>query len=152
MGLNNSCKTFEELTTEELYAILKLRQDVFIIEQDCIYPDADGIDLDSHHIMCFDNNRNLMAYLRLIAPGKVHEKYSSIGRVVSSQKARGKGYGKSIMEFAILQSKALYPSHDIKISAQTYVIPFYKALGFEEVGEAYLEDNIPHKSMICKQF
>jgi len=150
MDLKYSCKNFEALSSKELYAILKLRQDVFIIEQDCIYPDLDEIDFQAHHFFSLNEKDELLGYLRLIPPGEIYPDYSSIGRVVSSKKARGQGIGKSIMQKAILKSKELYPNHYIKLSAQTYVIPFYQSLGFEEVGDAYLEDNIPHKSMVCK--
>jgi len=140
--------TFQELQLEELYAFMALRQEVFVVEQDCPYLDADGKDQLGWHVMLFDETDKLSAYTRLLPPGVSYEKYSSIGRVVSSEHVRGKGYGKAVMERSIQAIKELFPEASIKISAQTYLLKFYNELGFQEVGEEYLEDDIPHIGMI----
>lgn len=140
--------TFQELQLEELYAFMALRQEVFVVEQDCPYLDADGKDQLGWHVMLFDEKGKLSAYTRLLPPGVSYEKYSSIGRVVSSEHVRGKGYGKAVMERSIQAIKELFPEASIKISAQTYLLKFYNELGFQEVGEEYLEDDIPHIGMI----
>jgi ElaA protein len=140
--------TFQELQLEELYAFMALRQEVFVVEQDCPYLDADGKDQLGWHVMLFDETDKLSAYTRLLPPGVSYEKYSSIGRVVSSEHVRGKGYGKAVMEHSIQAIKELFPEASIKISAQTYLLKFYNELGFQEVGEEYLEDDIPHIGMI----
>jgi ElaA protein len=140
--------TFQELQLEELYAFMALRQEVFVVEQDCPYLDADGKDQLGWHVMLFDEKGQLSAYTRLLPPGVSYEKYSSIGRVVSSEHVRGKGYGKAVMERSIQAIKELFPEAAIKISAQTYLLKFYNDLGFQEVGEEYLEDDIPHIGMI----
>jgi ElaA protein len=140
--------TFQELQLEELYAFMALRQEVFVVEQDCPYLDADGKDQLGWHVMLFDEKGQLSAYTRLLPPGVSYEKYSSIGRVVSSEHVRGKGYGKAVMERSIQAIKELFPEAAIKISAQTYLLKFYNDLGFQEVGKEYLEDDIPHIGMI----
>ncbi len=140
--------TFQELQLEELYAFMALRQEVFVVEQDCPYLDADGKDQLGWHVMLFDEKGKLSAYTRLLPPGVSYEKYSSIGRVVSSKHVRGKGYGKAVMEHSIQAIKELFPEASVKISAQTYLLKFYNELGFQEVGEEYLEDDIPHIGMI----
>ncbi len=127
---------------------MALRQEVFIVEQNCPYQDADGKDPASHHVMARNASDALVAYARIVKPGISYDDYSSIGRVVSSPTARRTGAGKQLMEYAIKQTRHLFPDHHIKISAQTYIIEFYKNLGFEAIGNEYLEDDIPHIAMI----
>lgn len=146
--MNLVIKHYKDLTIDELYNIMVLRQEVFVVEQDCPYLDADGKDKIGWHVMISDESDQLMAYTRLLAPGTSYEKYSSIGRVVSNGKGRGKGFGKAVMEASIKAIKELFPSHSIKISAQCYLLKFYNDLGFKKVGEEYLEDGIPHMGMI----
>lgn len=142
-------KKFDDLSTAELYDIMVLRQEVFIVEQDCPYLDADGKDKDGWHVMIYDGESSLlMAYTRLLGPGISYENYSSIGRVVSNHRGRGKGYGRQVMQESIKAILDLFPNNSIKISAQTYLLKFYNELGFKEVGEGYLEDGIPHMGMI----
>lgn len=143
------CLPFQELSLYELYDILKLRQEVFIVEQDCPYLDADGKDRKAFHIM-FCKDSELIAYTRLLAPGASYEKYASIGRVINAEKERGKGIGKELMVYSIEKCKELFPDKSIKISAQVYLEKFYKSLGFEETGDRYLEDGIPHMAMILQ--
>ena len=146
--MNFVIKHYKDLTIDELYDIMVLRQEVFVVEQDCPYLDADGKDKIGWHVMLNNDEGQLMAYTRLLAPGVSYDKYSSIGRVVSSGKGRGKGYGKSVMDASIDAIIDLFPNHAIKISAQCYLLKFYNDLGFKEVGEEYLEDGIPHIGMI----
>ncbi len=148
--LNFKCLPFHQLSLEQLYSIIQLRQDVFVVEQDCPYPDADGKDQDSFHVIGTDQNETLQAYTRLIPPGISYDKYSSIGRVATSNRIRGKKYGMPLMQFSIDWCMRLWPFSPIKISAQMYIVKFYNNLGFFEVGDEYLEDDIPHIAMIRK--
>lgn len=138
-------KTFNELTLNELYALLQLRSEVFVVEQDCVYQDVDGKDQKAIHILG-NEGHTLAAYTRIFKPGDYFEQ-ASIGRVVVSPDHRRKDYGKEIMLASIAFAKAKnYPS--IKISAQCYLDKFYTDLGFEATGETYLEDGIPHQAMV----
>lgn len=150
-NLNFKCVHFSYLTIRELYDIMALRQAVFIVEQNCPYLDADGKDLQSWHLMGFDDDKNLVAYTRLLPKGVSYENYASIGRVVSSASVRGQGAGKILMQESINQMKIIFPNEPVKISAQSYLLRFYESLGFESTGESYLEDDIPHTSMILKE-
>lgn len=125
-----------------------LRQEVFIVEQDCPYLDADGKDQLSHHILGIDAQGNLHAYARLVPEGISYEHYNSIGRVITSSSYRGTGEGLTLMKESIKHIKDLYPTEQTKISAQVYAIPFYTKLGFSTFGDEYLEDDIPHIAMI----
>lgn len=145
------CLPFDQLSLDQLYAIMALRQEVFVVEQNCPYLDADGKDMDAHHLMGIDEKGQLLAYTRLLPKGISYEKYVSIGRVVTSPKARGRGLGKQLMEESIQQARQIFPPADVKISAQYYLIKFYESLGFQSIGESYLEDDIPHIAMIKKQ-
>ena len=147
MQINWHFKPFSKLSTDELYSMMVLRQKVFIVEQDCPYMDADGKDLKSYHLLGYDVDGDLVAHLRLVAPG-VSYKEMSFGRIVTSDKVRGKGVGKLLMEEGIKQSELLYGKVANRISAQSYLIPFYQYFGFKTVGEEYLEDDIPHTEML----
>jgi len=146
--LRFSCLPFNQLTPRELYAIMALRQEVFVVEQNCPYLDADGKDLASWHLMGFDSENNLIAYTRLLPEGVSYEGYSSIGRVVSSPAVRGAGAGREVMQRSIDMCRHLFGPLAIKIGAQTYLLRFYESLGFQSTGEEYLEDGIPHTKMI----
>ena len=139
-------KSFESLSGVEIYDILSLRDLVFVVEQKCIYLDADGKDKVALHLMGFDDNNSLMAYCRLFAPGLVYEE-ASIGRVATHPSVRRTGLGKALMEQAIAQSDKLFAAHAIRISGQLYLKDFYCNLGFEPFGSVYLEDDIPHIAM-----
>ncbi|TNJ47084.1 GNAT family N-acetyltransferase [Tamlana fucoidanivorans] len=139
-------KSFKELTTLELYKLLQLRSEVFVVEQDCVYQDIDGKDEQALHILGF-KNKKLVAYTRVFKPG-VYFKASSIGRVVVSKHERNHKYGYDIMEASIKAIKSYYNEDLIKISAQCYLKQFYTNCGFKAVGESYLEDGIPHIAMI----
>ncbi|WCO01689.1 GNAT family N-acetyltransferase [Psychroserpens ponticola] len=139
-------KTFQELTTQELYDVLQLRSEVFVVEQDCVYQDIDGKDHNALHVIGFKDG-NVVAYTRLFKPGYYFDK-ASIGRVVVKDSQREHKYGYEIMKASIKAIKSHYQVSTIKISAQTYLKRFYNALEFFEVGEEYLEDGIPHIAMI----
>ncbi len=139
-------KTFEELTTAELYQILELRSEVFVVEQDCVYQDLDGKDQKALHVIGSIEGK-LVAYTRIFKSND-YFKEASIGRVVVSPTERKYGYGLEIVRAAILAVEAYYNEKRIRISAQKYLIRFYNNLGFKEVGEEYLEDGIPHLQMI----
>jgi ElaA protein len=143
--IKHSIKTFEQLNTRELYQLIQLREKVFIVEQECYYLDADGKDDDSWHLMLHQDDE-LIAYLRILPPG-ISYQTPSIGRVVVDEKHRKKGYGIDIMKIAMDFLDEKYDM-DITISAQMYLNKFYSNLGFENVGEEYLEDGIPHIKMI----
>jgi ElaA protein len=148
-SLTYRLKTFDQLSKQELYDIMALRQEVFIVEQDCPYLDADGKDIPAHHLMGY-KGAELLCYTRLLDKGISYEKYSSIGRVVNSPKIRGKGEGLPLMIKSIEACKKLFPSTDIKISAQCYLQGFYEKLGFVSNGDFYLEDDIPHMGMVLE--
>jgi ElaA protein len=141
-------KKFTELTTQELYKLLQLRSEVFVVEQDCVYQDLDGKDEKALHVIGFKNNK-VVAYTRVFKPGDYFEN-ASIGRVVVSKKEREYKYGYDIMNASVEAIKVYYKETKIKISAQTYLKRFYNNLEFFEVGEGYLEDGIPHIGMIRK--
>lgn len=139
-------KKFDELTIYELYAILQLRNEVFAIEQNCVYPDTDNRDQPSYHLMCMQNEK-LIAYARIIPPGIVYTE-PSIGRVVTSPIVRGTGIGKELMNRSIGCIEELYGETPIRISAQVYLQKFYTELGFQSVGDIYIEDSIEHIEMV----
>ncbi|MBI1780187.1 MAG: GNAT family N-acetyltransferase [Sphingobacteriales bacterium] len=139
-------KKFDELTPHELYAILQLRNEVFVVEQNCVFQDADDKDQHCWHYMGWRDNY-LAAYIRIVPPGVAYE-YPSIGRVVSSPKARGSGIGRELMANGITVTHQLFGEGPIKIGAQLYLKKFYELLGFEQVGEIYDEDGIDHIYMI----
>lgn len=138
-------KKFDELSTIELYEILQLRSDVFVVEQECAYQDVDGKDQNALHIIGEKQDR-IVAYARCFPPGYYFDK-ASIGRVVVSKKERKYQFGKKIMQASIKAIQKHYNDAEILLSAQTYLIKFYNALGFIEEGETYLEDDIPHVKM-----
>lgn len=146
--LDITTKTFQELTTQELYDILQLRSEVFVVEQDCVYQDIDGKDQKALHVLGYKNNV-VVAYTRIFKPGDYFEK-ASIGRVVVAKNERQHKYGYDIMEASIQAIKEHYNETDIKISAQCYLNKFYNNLGFKAIGEEYLEDGIPHIAMVYK--
>lgn len=146
--LNFSCLQFADLTVFELYELMRLRQEVFVVEQNCPYLDADGLDQASWHLMARDGAGKLQAYTRLLPLGLAYTEYTSIGRVVSAPSARGTGAGREVMQQSLAFCRHLFGAHPIKIGAQTYLLRFYESLGFVSTGEAYLEDGIPHTKMV----
>ncbi len=141
-------KAFEDLTNAELYRIMQLRAEVFVVEQNCVYLDQDGKDQNAIHVIGLTADGEINAYTRIVPPGEIYADYVSIGRVITSHKVRRTGNGVSLMRFTINESKKSFPRNKIKISAQYYLLKFYQNLGFQEFGESYLEDGIPHIGMI----
>ncbi|MGB5435499.1 MAG: GNAT family N-acetyltransferase, partial [Maribacter sp.] len=139
-------KEFKALTLEELYGILQLRSEVFVVEQDCVYQDLDGNDQKALHVIGFKNDK-IIAYTRIFKPGDYFEE-ASIGRVVVSPSTRKEGCGVEIMKASIQAVKEKYNETTMRISAQKYLLKFYNALGFVQDGEEYLEDGIPHVAML----
>lgn len=146
MELEFKIKSFYELSLDELYQLLRLRSEVFVVEQNCVYQDIDDKDQKALHVLGFYKNE-LVAYTRLFAPGDYFD-WASIGRVIIKEKYRDKKWGYQLMEVSIQQAEEVYQVHSIKISAQCYLQKFYENLGFVGVGESYLEDGIPHLEMI----
>ncbi|MFS4415470.1 GNAT family N-acetyltransferase [Maribacter sp. 2307ULW6-5] len=139
-------KTFGELDVHTLYELLRLRTQVFVVEQDCVYQDLDGKDDRALHVLGIKNGE-LVAYTRIFQPG-LYFKEAAIGRVVVQGTQRKHGYGKVIMKASIAAIEERFKERAIKISAQTHLKKFYQELGFEQVGEGYLEDGIPHIGML----
>ncbi|HRE37757.1 MAG TPA: GNAT family N-acetyltransferase [Chitinophagaceae bacterium] len=139
-------KKFEELTPHELYTIMQLRNEVFVVEQNCVYQDADNKDRYSFHLMGWKEDK-LIAYTRLIPAGTAYAE-PSIGRVVTSPSARGTGAGRELMEHSIDTIYKLFGKQPIRIGAQLYLKKFYSSIGFEPTGDIYLEDGIEHIEMV----
>ena len=138
-------KAFDELSSDELYAMIHLRQKVFIVEQDCPYIDADYTDQEAFHLLVYKNN-DLIGYLRAFKPGIKYEG-SSLGRIVTEINSRGLGIGKEIIKEGVNFLSREFPNHEIIISAQHRLEHFYIDLGFSARGEVYLEDDIDHIQM-----
>ena len=139
-------KTFDELSNIELYQLLQLRAEVFVVEQNCPYLDMDDKDYKSFHVLGYENEK-LIACSRLVPPGLSYELEPAIGRVVAHSIVRKSGYGKLLMEYSIIETKKRFNTSVIVIGAQCYLDKFYQNLGFVPEGEMYLEDNIPHMTM-----
>jgi ElaA protein len=147
MGLRWLWLRFDELTRDQLYQILGLRERVFIVEQKCVYPDIDGRDVHAHHLLGLDGAGALVAYLRLVAPGHRYAE-PSIGRVVTDPGVRGHGFGHALMREAIRRAEEAYPGMPIRMSAQRYLERFYTGHGFVALGDPYDEDGIEHREMV----
>ena len=146
-SINWEIKSFEGLTNKELYNILHLRAEVFIVEQNCPYQDMDGKDLYALHLMGLDENYKLIAYSRLL-PAGVSFKEASIGRVITSPAARGTGAGMELMKTALQIIEDKHGKIPVRIGAQLYLKKFYERFGFAQVSEMYLEDGIEHVEML----
>jgi len=144
-------KPFENINTNELYELLKLRINVFVVEQNCPYPEVDGKDrhAETLHLTGKDKKGQVLAYLRILPPGLSFQQ-ASIGRVVVAKKNRGQGISDNMMRKALDHIRIIWPGRDVKISAQAYLKKFYESHGFEAVSKKYLEDGIPHIDMILK--
>jgi ElaA protein len=141
---------FNDLTPAQLYAMLALRQQVFVLEQTCLYPDIDGLDPDAHHLLGWhtvDGKRELAATLRCLAPGVKYDEMS-LGRVVTSPSTRGSGMGHQLIAEGISRAEALHPGHGIRIGAQAHLERFYGGYGFVTVTAPYDEDGILHVDML----
>lgn len=144
--LDVQIKTFDELSIRELYALLQLRSEVFVVEQDCVYQDIDDKDSKAVHVLGFEEGK-LVAYTRCFAPG-IYFDEAAIGRVVVKENARGRAYGHEVLQASIRVIEERYDSKKIKLSAQVYLTAFYESHGFRQIGEGYLEDGIPHIAMV----
>ena len=142
--------TFNDLTLEQLYQIMVVRQTVFVVEQNCPYLDADDNDQDCFHVLGYDENENLIAYSRIVPKGISYPNAVAMGRILTTEKGRGKGIGKTLVQFSIDETRRIFDTNKIVISAQCYLIRFYENFGFKTVGEEYLEDDIPHIKMVLK--
>ncbi len=158
--MNWILKKFEDLTLFELYAILQLRNEVFAVEQNCVYPDLDNKDQHSFHLMGWsgcpqglpgrllpEQQEKLTAYTRIIPPG-IANKEPTIGRVVTAAAVRGAGAGRELMERSIKATYQLFGKLPIRVGAQLYLLSFYSSLGFKQTSDVYLEDGIDHIEMI----
>jgi len=146
-------KPFNDLSVDQLYELLKLRIDVFVVEQNCPYPDLDGEKdcLDRHsdtiHLLGYQEG-TLVAYLRILSKGQSYPNYISLGRVVTAMPARSNGLGHKLIEQALILCRTHFPDEIIKISAQEHLKHFYQQHGFKQVSAMYLEDGIPHIAML----
>lgn len=141
-------KSFGELTNIELYNILKLRVDIFVVEQNCAYPEIDGKDIECLHLMKKDGEE-IVAYTRLLPPGVSYEQ-ASIGRVIVNPHYRKQKVGKELLAKSIELVQEKFKTNIIKIQAQSYLLSFYSSFGFVAISEEYLEDEIPHVDMILE--
>jgi ElaA protein len=146
MNLTHRVKAFQELTVNELYELLKLRSEVFVVEQNCVFQDMDDKDQKCHHVMLYSDGA-LVGYSRLV-PAGLSYKEMAIGRVITAASVRGKGLGKVLMELSIEHCRQLYGPGAIRLGAQTYALGFYSSLGFVAEGEIYDEDGIEHIEMV----
>ena len=143
------CRHFASLDVRALYAMLVLRSRVFVVEQQCVFLELDGLDADAHHLFGWrDASRTeLVSGVRILAPGVSYDE-PSIGRVVTAPEHRGTGAGRALMDAALADCARLYPGHAIRIGAQRYLERFYGNLGFVTVSEPYDEDGIEHVTML----
>lgn len=139
-------KPFGNLTLDELYALLRLRSEIFVVEQKCVYLDVDGKDKEALHVLGWEGDK-LCGYCRVFAPGDYFEE-ASIGRVAVGEKYRGRGYGARIMDYTLQWIEKNMHAPHVAISAQAYLQRFYEDLGFKAEGELYAEDGIPHIRMV----
>lgn len=140
-----SVKTFEDLSKEELYKIIQARINVFVVEQNSPYPDLDNEDQKAIHLWC-ESGGKIMAYCRIFGEGIKYNE-CSLGRVLTTEEARGKKVGRSLMTIALQIIESRFRTKEVRISAQDYLLDFYKSFGFKDTGKKYLEDNIPHTEM-----
>ncbi|SHK13312.1 GNAT family N-acetyltransferase [Epilithonimonas mollis] len=138
-------KTFDEISTQELYSVIKARINVFVVEQDCPYPDLDDYDQKAIHLWA-EIDGEVLAYCRIFDKGIKYQE-TSIGRVVTTEKGRGTGLGKQLINYALEVIENRLMTSEVRISAQDYLLRFYAGFGFQDTGKKYLEDNIPHTEM-----
>jgi ElaA protein len=146
MAYTKISKAFNELSLTELYDLLRLRSEVFVVEQNCVFLDMDDKDQKCQHVLLYDDAQ-LVAYARVV-PAGVSFTEASIGRIITSMVVRGKGAGKILTQYAIDESRRLFGHQPIRIGAQCYAIKFYQQLCFKIDGEVYDEDGIDHVEMI----
>jgi ElaA protein len=142
-------RSFAEFSTLELYAMLRARSEVFVVEQVCAFLDPDGVDVHARHLLGWSPTEPAMlaAYLRLIAPGYKYAE-ASIGRVLTTEAFRGRGLGRALMHAGLREAAAVFPGHHVRIGAQQRLERFYASMGFRTVSDTYLEDGIDHVEML----
>jgi ElaA protein len=143
-------QTFSQFSGQDLYLVLAARQQVFLLEQRCLYPDMDGLDQDAHHLLgwrTINDKRQIVAYLRCLAPGAKYAEMS-LGRVLTTANNRGAGIGRELLVEGIAQAERQHPGHRIRIGAQLYLERFYTDLGFQSVSDPYDDDGIMHIDML----
>jgi ElaA protein len=143
-------RSFHELTNAQVYEVLAQRQKVFVLEQQCFYDDFDGLDIDAHHLLGWQTSggkRELVAYLRCLAPGAKY-KEMSLGRVLTTMPVRRTGAGRELLRVGIEYAERQHPGHRIRIGAQQYLEKFYQGFGFETISAPYDEDGIMHIDML----
>jgi len=146
-----TCKSFDSLALNELYELLALRQKVFVVEQNCPYQDCDNNDQHSFHLLGQDEDGNIIGYTRILPKGISYSEYCSIGRIATHPAYRNQNLGNLLIQESIKHCQKLFGGAcSIKISAQAHLESFYSRHGFVATGDAYLEDGIPHLSMILK--
>lgn len=141
------CLPFAALSTAQLYELLALRSEVFVVEQQCVFLDIDGVDPQVWHLLGHGDDGRLLAYARLLPPGLKSPTDAVIGRVVTAPAARGSGAGRALMGEAVAHGERLWPGHAITLHAQAHLERFYASFGFTPVGQPYVEDGIPHIEM-----
>lgn len=146
MNLVWTCLPFDALTPLQLYQALRLRSEVFVLEQECVFVDPDGFDMQAWHLMAHDSGGELQAYARLL-PAGVKAAEPVIGRVITAATSRGSGLGHELMRRSLHECERLWPGQDLSLSAQARLQAFYANHGFAPVGDAYIEDGIPHIHM-----
>lgn len=147
-NLDWQVKHFDQLTTNELFDFLKLRIDVFVVEQECYYPDLDELDREPSTLHIFNYQQGkITSYCRVLAPDLVYKNESAIGRVIVATEFRGQNLGYELMQQGLMQTDTLWPQSPCHISAQEHLAKFYNSLGFEQISDMYLEDDIPHIAM-----
>jgi ElaA protein len=150
MNLTHTIKAFHELTVDELYDLLRLRSEVFVVEQNCVFLDQDNKDQKCYHLLLYSDSE-LVGYSRLVPAGLSYSEMA-IGRVITSASARGKGLGRILMELSIEYCHKFFGPGDIRLGAQTYAHGFYASLGFVSDGDVYDEDGIEHIEMVRKGY
>jgi ElaA protein len=148
--MNWQCLPFAQLSNAQLYTVLAARQQVFVLEQQCLYPDMDGLDQSAHHLLGWSSSgadAQLLAYLRILAPG-VKFTEASLGRVLTTAAGRGTGAGRELLARGIAEAEALYPGQRLRIGAQLYLEKLYASFGFVTVSAPYDEDGIAHIDML----
>ena len=147
MAIEWQWRSFAELSTTQLYAILAARQAVFVVEQDCPYQDVDGKDLEAEHLIAWSGN-DVAAYLRLLGPGVSYDNEPSLGRIITTKIGRGSGLGRELVVRGLERIHELYPTLPTRIGAQAHLHRFYGSLGFVQSSEPYDEDGIMHIEML----
>lgn len=142
-------KKFDELSAKEVYEIGKIRSEIFVVEQNCIYLDLDGNDYESYHVYMLDENKEIVSYCRVLKPGLTYQT-AAIGRVITNKKYRGNNYARKLLEKAIQVVKEELKENEITIGAQSHLQNFYASLGFKPISDIYDEDGILHIDMNLK--